>query len=140
MIEASDRGIRSIHFADEKQQDSHAPNGDLRGCAEQLRAYFDRKQQRFHGFRLAMLGTDFEQRVWDAAMAIPFGETVTYAEIAEIIGQPGAARAVGNALGANPLLLVVPCHRVVPSAGGIGGFAAEAWRKEWLLAFERASP
>jgi O-6-methylguanine DNA methyltransferase len=85
-------------------------------------------------------GTPFQRAVWAAARAIPAGEVRTYAEIARIVGRPGAARAVGQALGANPVPLLVPCHRVVASDGGLGGFTGGLGLKERLLALEGTHP
>lgn len=81
-------------------------------------------------------GTPFQRAVWAAARAIPPGATRTYAEVAAAVGRPGAARAVGQALGANPVPLLVPCHRVVAADGGLGGFTGGALLKARLLALE----
>lgn len=86
---------------------------------------------------LDVQATAFQQRVYNALRAIPYGQTRTYAQIAEAIGQPQAARAVGNACASNPVPLVVPCHRVVPTTGGVGGYALGPERKVHLLAMER---
>ena len=86
---------------------------------------------------LDVWGTDFQVRVWEALRAIPPGETATYAEIAARIGAPAAVRAVGTACGANPVAPVVPCHRVVRTDGGLGGYAYGLAVKEWLLDHER---
>jgi methylated-DNA-[protein]-cysteine S-methyltransferase len=88
---------------------------------------------------LAPVGTPWQRRVWAAARGIPFGARRTYAELAAALGRPGAARAVGRALAANPFLLLVPCHRVVPRGGGVGGFAAGPERKAAWLAWEAAT-
>ncbi|MEM1355641.1 MAG: methylated-DNA--[protein]-cysteine S-methyltransferase [Planctomycetota bacterium] len=82
-------------------------------------------------------GTAFQRRVWRALMTVDFGQTISYAELARRIGSPSAARAVGLANAANPLLLVVPCHRVIASNGGLAGFAAGVRAKRWLLDHER---
>jgi methylated-DNA-[protein]-cysteine S-methyltransferase len=83
-------------------------------------------------------GTPFQLAVWRAAREIPYGRTVTYGELAARIGRPGAARAVGQALGANPVPLLVPCHRVVAAGGGLGGFTGGLDLKARLLALEAA--
>lgn len=83
-------------------------------------------------------GTAFQRRVWDVLLAIPFGETLTYGEVATRAGQPGAARAVGHAVGRNPLAIIVPCHRVVAAGGRLGGYAGGLDNKRWLLDHERA--
>jgi AraC family transcriptional regulator of adaptative response/methylated-DNA-[protein]-cysteine methyltransferase len=78
----------------------------------------------------------FRGRVWEALRAIPRGQTRSYAEVARALGRPHAARAVGQACAANPVALLVPCHRVVPAAGGVGGYRWGAWRKRALLGAE----
>jgi AraC family transcriptional regulator of adaptative response/methylated-DNA-[protein]-cysteine methyltransferase len=88
---------------------------------------------------LDVQATAFQWQVWQALSAIPYGETRTYAEVAEAIGRPRAARAVARACAANPVALAVPCHRVVPAAGGAGGYRWGAGRKRSLLALERES-
>jgi O-6-methylguanine DNA methyltransferase len=75
--------------------------------------------------------------VWEHVLAIPFGQTRTYGALAEELGRPEAARAVGQAVGTNHLALLIPCHRVVPAAGGVGEYAWGSWRKEWLLRHEQ---
>ena len=84
-------------------------------------------------------GTPFQQRVWEVLRAIPVGETRSYAEVAAAVGSPSAVRAVGTANGANPVWLVVPCHRVVRSDGSVGGYGGGPDRKEWLLDHERST-
>lgn len=81
-------------------------------------------------------GTQFQQRVWSALRAIPVGETRSYGQLAAAVGAPGAVRAVGTANGANPVWLVVPCHRVIRSDGTFGGYGGGPRRKEWLLRHE----
>lgn len=84
-------------------------------------------------------GTPFQQRVWAALRTIPVGDTWSYQDLAAAIGQPGAVRAVGTANGANPICLVVPCHRVIRSDGSLGGYGGGIERKAWLLAHEGAA-
>jgi len=83
-----------------------------------------------------LIGTDFQQAVWQASANIPYGETKTYSEIAEQIGRPKAIRAVGTAIGANPLLVIIPCHRIVAKDGGLAGFRAGIDMKKFLLQLE----
>ena len=82
-------------------------------------------------------GTDFQRAVWDALQAIPYGETVTYGELAAAAGRPGAARAIGHAVARNPVSIVVPCHRVVGSSGTLTGYAGGIDRKRALLELEQ---
>lgn len=105
----------------------------------QLDAYFD---GRLHGFRAkvdwALTPPGFFRRVLEATARIPFGSVSTYGSVAKVAGSPRAARAAGNALHDNPIPIVVPCHRVVPSVGGIGKYGGQEWRKQFLLQLEGA--
>lgn len=101
----------------------------------QLEAYFDARLTRFD-LPLEPHGTEFQRRVWDALREIPYGETISYAELARRIGNPKAMRAVGAANGRNPLMIVVPCHRVIGADGSLTGFGAGIERKRWLLDHE----
>ena len=85
----------------------------------------------------ALMRSDFQRAVLDVTRTIPYGTTKTYGEVAAGAGSPGAVRAAGSALGANPLCVVVPCHRVLRAGGGLGGYAGGLAAKEWLLASER---
>ncbi len=87
---------------------------------------------------LAAAGTSFQQRVWKELCAIPYGETISYGELAKRIGQPTASRAVGLANGQNPISIVVPCHRVIGADGSLTGYGGGIERKRWLLAHEGA--
>ena len=107
-------------------------------AAEGLRAYFAGRSYTF-GLRLAPKGSAFQQAVWDALLAVGPGETATYAQIATTIGRPSATRAVGGAVGRNPLAIIVPCHRIVATGGGLGGYAGGLARKRWLLEHEASS-
>lgn len=102
---------------------------------EQLDAYWEGELRGFE-VTLTLRGTAFQQRVWAALQQIPYGQTWSYRRLAEEIGSPGAARAVGLATGRNPISIVVPCHRVVGASGGLTGYAGGIWRKRWLLDHE----
>ncbi len=101
----------------------------------QLREYFSGKRKTFD-FPLAPKGTEFQLAVWNALLEIPYGDTVTYAELARRIGKPSAVRAVGAANGANPIPVIIPCHRVIGSNGTLTGYGGGIERKQWLLALE----
>ena len=105
--------------------------------AEQLDAYFAGTLSRF-SVPLAPQGTGFQQRVWAALQEIPYGRTESYGALAERIGSPGAARAVGLANGRNPIAIVIPCHRVVGSTGSLTGYGGGLERKRQLLELELA--
>jgi methylated-DNA-[protein]-cysteine S-methyltransferase len=110
-------------------------DGVLKPALAQLRAYFAGERRDFE-LPLAPEGTPFQQRVWKELRRIPYGETISYGELAKRIGQPGAARAVGLANGQNPLSIVVPCHRVIGADGSLTGYGGGLPRKRWLLAHE----
>lgn len=103
----------------------------------QLDSYFAGERRAFD-LPLAPVGTAFQREVWTALRAIPFGTTVSYAALAARVGRPKASRAVGTANGHNPLAIIVPCHRVIASDGGLGGYNYGLDRKRFLLALEGA--
>jgi len=116
--------------------DSPAAREALDRAVEQLAAYWDGSRRAFDLPLDLSAGSPFAQRVWRAALEIPFGQTMSYRQLAERIGAPGAARAVGHALGANPIAVVVPCHRVLRADGSLGGYAGGLETKRVLLAHE----
>ncbi|MFF3402709.1 methylated-DNA--[protein]-cysteine S-methyltransferase [Streptomyces sp. NPDC002659] len=105
----------------------------------QLEAYFARELTEFD-LPMRLHGTDFQQRVWEQLRQIPYGETRTYGELAEALGNAGASRAVGLANGKNPIGIIVPCHRVIGSTGSLVGYGGGLDRKQRLLAFESGTP
>jgi methylated-DNA-[protein]-cysteine S-methyltransferase len=107
----------------------------LRECALQLRDFFDGKRKCFE-LPLAPEGTEFQRRVWGEIARIPFGETISYAQLAGRAGAPGSARAAGAATGRNPIAIVVPCHRIVGTDGSLTGYAGGLERKTKLLEIE----
>jgi methylated-DNA-[protein]-cysteine S-methyltransferase len=111
---------------------------DPTGMCNRLAAYFAGDLHAFDGVALDAGGTPFQQRVWAALREIPAGETISYLTLARRIGDPTAARAVGAANGANPIAIVVPCHRVIASDGRLSGYGGGVHRKRWLLDHERA--
>ncbi|WP_095192684.1 methylated-DNA--[protein]-cysteine S-methyltransferase [Pseudomonas sp. Irchel 3A7] len=115
---------------------SEAPdNPILMRTARQLREYFAGTRQRFE-LELDFAGTEFQKKVWAALLTIPFGETRSYSQIAEQIGNPSAVRAVGAANGKNPISIIAPCHRVIGASGKLTGFAGGLEAKEMLLTLE----
>ena len=103
---------------------------------EGLDAYFAGELAALKTIPWTIGGTTFQQQVWNALVAIPLGEATTYARLAERIGRPSAVRAVGLANGANPIAVVVPCHRVIGTSGTLTGYGGGVERKRWLLAHE----
>ena len=104
-------------------------------AVEELRAYFAGELREFT-VPLRPAGTPFQRKVWAELRRIPYGATISYAELAARVGNPNAARAVGSANGKNPVCVVIPCHRVIAADGTLGGFGGGLWRKEWLLRHE----
>lgn len=137
----SEEGLREISFPDrglprparEEWTESREP---FRDAISQLDSYF-RGERRHFDLVLAPAGTPFQQEVWAQLRVIPYGETVSYGEIARRLGRPAASRAVGAANGRNPLPIVVPCHRVIGANGSLTGFGGGLDIKRHLLAFER---
>lgn len=108
----------------------------LRRAVEQLEEYFAGSRRAFD-LAIKLLGTEFQLRVWRALEQIPYGKTWSYGEVAQAAGVPAGARAVGQACGANPVAIVVPCHRVIRSDGSLGGFGGGPRFKQFLLDLER---
>jgi methylated-DNA-[protein]-cysteine S-methyltransferase len=125
------------HRPSDERFGAPAPDGDptLAAAADELRQYFAGERTSFT-VPLHPAGTEFQHAVWDAIAAIPYGETASYAELAQEIGRPTAVRAVGAAVGRNPLTVVVPCHRVIGSGGALTGYAGGLDRKRTLLSLE----
>jgi AraC family transcriptional regulator of adaptative response/methylated-DNA-[protein]-cysteine methyltransferase len=150
LVAATERGICRIAFGDGEETLTAAlarelPFAALRRddarlapwCAA-IADYVDGGSERLE-LPLDVRASAFRRRVWDALAAIPRGATRSYADVARAIGMPGAARAVASACAANPVAIAVPCHRVVASDGGLGGYRWGVWRKRSLLERERAS-
>jgi methylated-DNA-[protein]-cysteine S-methyltransferase len=112
-----------------------ADNPVLVRAVQQLQEYFAGTRNRFD-LELDFTGTDFQKKVWQALLTIPFGETRSYSQIAEQIGNPSAVRAVGAANGKNPISIIAPCHRVIGASGKLTGFAGGLEAKELLLTLE----
>lgn len=141
LLAADDGGLRRIEFvngrnpvqADPQWRDDAEP---LRETIRQLRAYFAGELEAFD-LPLAPEGTPFQLGVWNRLGEIPYGETISYGELARRIGNPNASRAVGLANGSNPIPIVIPCHRVIGSNGKLTGYGGGLPIKEKLLALER---
>lgn len=112
------------------------PARDPAGAVTALRAYFAGRTGALDRIRVDAGGTPFQRRVWSALRRIPSGRTISYAALAARIGHPRAVRAVGTANGRNPVAIVVPCHRVVATGGGLGGYGGGLAKKRWLLQHE----
>jgi methylated-DNA-[protein]-cysteine S-methyltransferase len=141
LLAADEHGLRHVDFPRTDQGQRIEPHWRrdrryLGAVIEQLEAYF---AGRLHDFDvvLAARGTEFRKNVWNELVRIPYGETISYGELARRIGEPAASRAVGAANGANPLPVIVPCHRVIGSNGKLTGFGGGLPTKQWLLEHER---
>lgn len=144
MLTAGPQGITGVALPGSPRSPSAAPGwrhdpAGLADATEELAAYLA-GETRSVQVQVAVKGTEFEERVWGALGSVGYGETVTYGELARRAGAPGAARAVGGALGRNPVPIVVPCHRVVASGGALGGYAGGVAAKAWLLDLESRCP
>ena len=151
-LAASPKGLFGVWFEGQK----HAPNtqawvsephnAHLLQAEALLKAYFEGQwpQGRSARDRLKSLsldlsaGTEFQQAVWQALMSIPLGQTCSYGQLASAIGRPSAVRAVGTAIGRNPISILIPCHRVLGGQGQMTGYAGGIWRKQALLQLENA--
>ena len=144
LLAADAGGLRLISFPTGKQRRQPEPDwqlddsfGPLPATVAQLDAYFAGTLTCFD-LPLAPGGTPFQQQVWQALQTIPFGITWSYGQLARVIGRPKASRAVGAANGANPLPIIIPCHRVIGASGSLTGFGGGLTTKHWLLEFEGA--
>ena len=131
-------GVSELTVLEEGEVSAQIPDF-LQEAVQQLQDYFNSQRTNFT-FKLNPKGTDFQQKVWNALLDIPFGKTRTYLEQSKFLGDPKAIRAVASANGKNPLWIVVPCHRVIGSDGSLTGYAGGLWRKKWLLEHENPSP
>lgn len=143
-IQANPDGLLGIWFEtcttkpdDLGVRDDHHPV--LLQTKRQLEEYFSGLRNEFE-LPIAATGTDFQQQVWHALTTIPYGETWSYQDLADAIGNPKAVRAVGMANGKNPISIVVPCHRVIGKSGKLTGYAGGIERKQRLLALEQGKP
>ncbi len=133
-IEGDENGISIISVTQEGDLSSEIPK-NLKNSVTQLNEYFEGKRTAFN-FKLNPKGTEFQQKVWQELLKIPFGKTMSYLDLSKKLGDVKAIRAVASANGKNPLWIVVPCHRVIGTDGSLTGYAGGLWRKKWLLDHE----
>lgn len=129
-------GILSLDFTNEKPIGTSSDHPLLLRLEEELHAYFEGTRRTFT-LPLTPQGTPFQKKVWQTLLSIPYGNTISYAEEAKIFGNPKALRAVASANGRNPIAILIPCHRVIATGGGIGGYSGGIEKKEFLLALEK---
>lgn len=134
-LEGDENGISSITVLDSEEELTKIIPEVLEDAEYQLREYFEGKRQHFD-LDLNPQGTDFQKRVWEALLDIPYGRTTSYLELSKTLGDIKAIRAVAAANGKNPLWIIIPCHRVIGSDGSLTGYAGGLHRKKWLLEHE----
>lgn len=141
-LQADGQFLTGLHLPDHKHWPGVSPNwhrtdtpfAAVRG---QLAGYFAGERTEFD-IPLKLIGTPFQNRVWQELARIPFGVTISYGELARRVGQPTASRAVGSANGKNPISIIVPCHRVIATSGNLIGYGGGLLNKQWLLQHEHS--
>ncbi len=134
-IAGDEKELRSVDFVETSEAPSFEVPTTLQECFRQIEEYFQGKRRAFQ-LPLRLEGTDFQKKVWQELMKIPFGKTTSYGEIAKAIGNEKAVRAVGQSNHNNPISIIIPCHRVIGRNGGLVGYGGGLWRKERLLRHE----
>ncbi len=136
-IVGDENGVSVISILQEGELSKKIPK-ELKEAVTQFNEYFEGKRQSFD-FKINPKGTEFQQKVWNELLNIPFGKTLSYLDLSKKLGDVKAIRAVASANGKNPLWIVVPCHRVIGTDGSLTGYAGGLWRKKWLLEHESPS-
>lgn len=134
LLESREGCLSRLQFTEE-QTDGNILDQVLLSAKEQLEEYFAGKRKNFD-MPIGLGGTDFQRKVWMEVAKIPFGQTTTYMKLSQKLGNPAAIRAVGAAIGANPILVILPCHRILGSDGSLTGYAGGLDRKKALLELE----
>lgn len=137
-IVGDENGISAITVTDDVVETSAEIPEILKDCVLQLDEYFNGTRREFH-LKLNPQGTDFQKKVWEELLLVPYGKTRTYLEQAKQLGDVKAIRAVASANGKNPIWIIIPCHRIIGSNGSLTGYAGGIWRKKWLLENENPS-
>jgi len=135
-ISGTEKAITSLRFEEKKCKSDYPLPVPLQDCLLQLDEYFKGKRKRFT-VKLHPQGTEFQKKVWNQLMSIPYAKTLSYKDVAQAIGNERAVRAVGGANGRNPIGILIPCHRVISHDGTLGGFGGGLRKKEWLLNHEK---
>ena len=138
VISGDENGISSISVCDEEREISGVIHEALQEAYQQIQDYFNGERIDFT-FKINPSGTEFQKKVWQGLLEIPFGKTMSYQELSIQLGDVKAIRAVASANGKNPLWIVIPCHRVIGTDGSLTGYAGGLWRKKWLLEHETPS-
>jgi len=138
-ITGDENGIISVTVIDEEIELSSEIPICLKECVQQLDEYFRGKRTEF-SIKLNPQGTEFQKKVWNELLKVPYGKSRSYLEQSKKIGDVKAIRAVASANGKNPIWILIPCHRIIGSDGSLTGYAGGIWRKKWLLNHESSSP
>lgn len=135
VLEGDERGMSKLIFADDIGDEALDGNEIASPWIKQLDEYFNHQREYFE-LNLNLKGTAFQLRVWEELLKVPFGTTMSYKDLSIRLGDVKAIRAVAAANGANPVSIIVPCHRIIGSDGSLTGYGGGLWRKRWLLDFE----
>ncbi|MDF2840847.1 MAG: methylated-DNA--[protein]-cysteine S-methyltransferase [Clostridia bacterium] len=131
--------LLALSFVEEAEKmDMQTAPGVLKLALEQIDEYFQGKRNVFD-IKLNAKGTEFQQKVWQRLIEVPYGKTACYGDIAAAVGNGKASRAVGGANNKNKIAIIIPCHRIVGADGSMTGYAGGLWRKEWLLQHEKSN-
>jgi methylated-DNA-[protein]-cysteine S-methyltransferase len=133
---ANDSFLISLKFVTNEYETKVKTNSILELSISQLDEYFNHKRKCFD-LPISPAGTRFQKNVWEKVSTVPYGATATYLKIAKLLGDVNSVRAVGTANGCNPLLIIIPCHRIISANNKLTGYAGGLWRKQWLLEHER---
>ena len=137
LIRSDEGAITEVSFAGDDSVSASGSECDaLSKCVAEFDLYFEGKLKEFT-VPLKLIGTDFRKKCWEALQTIPYGETINYKQLAEKVGNPKASRAVGGANHHNPIVVIVPCHRVIGANGSLTGFGGGLDKKQFLLELEK---
>jgi len=137
-IVGDENGIIAVSVMDDVLETSAEIPEILKNCVQQLDEYFNGSRTEFN-LKLNPQGTDFQKRVWNELLLVPYGKTRSYLEQSKKLGDAKAIRAVASANGKNPIWIIIPCHRIIGSNDSLTGYAGGIWRKKWLLEHESPS-
>lgn len=135
LLQGDADGIQKLSVVEDPQDPSAEIPAELQSAAQQIHEYFQGQRSSFD-LKLNPQGTSFQKQVWTQLVEIPFGKTATYMDMAKRLGDPKSIRAAASANGKNPIMIIIPCHRVIGSDGSLTGYAGGLWRKKWLLEHE----
>lgn len=137
-IKGDSKGISMVSILSSEKHTSKIIPKPLQECVNQLQEYFEGTRKEFN-LKLNLIGTEFQKKIWTLLLKIPFGKTISYLELSKRYGNVKAIRAVANAIGKNPLWIIIPCHRIIGSDGSLTGYAGGLLRKEWLINHENSN-